>query len=64
MASARAKLTFRIVLVLLLVIAFFYLFRPLYWKISSTVQDIRDNKQTFTGGISQIVHEAQKSVGW
>ncbi|KAI8566136.1 hypothetical protein RHMOL_Rhmol02G0016100 [Rhododendron molle] len=52
MASARAKLTFRIVLVLLLVIAVFYLFRPLYWKISSTVQDIRDNKQTFTGGLS------------
>ncbi|KAI8003652.1 hypothetical protein LOK49_LG08G03096 [Camellia lanceoleosa] len=55
MATTSARVTFRIVLAVLLIVAFFYLCRPLYWKISATVQDIR---------ISQIVLEAQKSVGW
>ncbi|CAL5413243.1 unnamed protein product [Camellia sinensis] len=64
MATTRARVTFRIVLAVLLIVAFFYLCRPLYWKISATVQDIRENKQTVSGGISQIVLEAQKSVGW
>ncbi|XAR57149.1 hypothetical protein NMG60_11025187 [Bertholletia excelsa] len=64
MASARARVTFRVVLAILVIVGLFYIFRPLYWKISATVQDIRENKQTVSGGISQIVYEAQKSVGW
>ncbi|XP_057468736.1 uncharacterized protein LOC130757940 [Actinidia eriantha] len=64
MATTRARVTFRIVLAVLVIVAFFYVFRPLYWKISATVVEIRQNKQTVTGGISQIVYEAQKSVGW
>ncbi|KAL3505810.1 hypothetical protein ACH5RR_031192 [Cinchona calisaya] len=64
MASARAKLIFRIVLATLLLLLLFYVGRPLYWKISATVHDIRANKQTVSGGISQIVYEAQRSVGW
>ncbi|KAM1803609.1 hypothetical protein ACFX12_029576 [Malus domestica] len=38
--------------------------RPLYWKISATIHEIRQNKQTVKQGISQIVLEEQKSVGW
>ncbi|KAM1495145.1 hypothetical protein ACFXTI_029411 [Malus domestica] len=38
--------------------------RPLYWKISATIHEIRQNKQTVKQGIPQIVLEAQKSVGW
>ncbi|KAI9115079.1 hypothetical protein K1719_014092 [Acacia pycnantha] len=38
--------------------------RPLYWKISATIHDIRHNKQTVREGLSQIVMEAQRSVGW
>ncbi|XP_052189609.1 uncharacterized protein LOC127799533 [Diospyros lotus] len=64
MASPRARVTFRILLAILITVAFFYLFRPLYWKISATIQDIRQNKQTVSGGISQIVDDARKSVGW
>ncbi|GFZ14072.1 hypothetical protein Acr_24g0002620 [Actinidia rufa] len=64
MATTRARVTFRIVLAVLVIVAFCYLFRPLYWKISATVLEIRQNRQTVTGGISQIVYEAQKSVGW
>lgn len=89
MGSPTSRIVFRTVAVALLLLLVFYIGRPLYWKISATVHDIRNNKQTvrqgfffffdsdfkflfpfFTtlflasSGISQIVMEAQKSVGW
>ncbi|GMY27605.1 Low-density receptor-like protein [Fagus crenata] len=64
MASSTAKVTFRIAMVVLLLLVLFYVGRPLYWKISATVHDIRNNKQTVKQGLSQIVLEAQKTVGW
>ncbi|GMI64596.1 hypothetical protein like AT5G18850 [Hibiscus trionum] len=64
MASSTSKLVFRIVMAALLLLALFYVGRPLYWKISATVHDIRHNKQTVQEGLSQIVLAAQKSVGW
>ncbi|KAK3039038.1 hypothetical protein RJ639_027523 [Escallonia herrerae] len=64
MASPTARVTFRIVLAIIAILLVFYAGRPLYWKISATIHDIRQNKQTVRGGISQIVYEAQKSVGW
>ncbi|PIN03739.1 hypothetical protein CDL12_23731 [Handroanthus impetiginosus] len=64
MASPTARLTFRLLLAAVVVLILFYVGRPLYWKISATVHDIRHNKQTVSGGISQIVQEAQRSVGW
>ncbi|XP_059649119.1 uncharacterized protein LOC132295058 [Cornus florida] len=64
MASPTARVSFRIILALLVVLVLFYVGRPLYWKISATIHDIQQNKQTVRGGISQIVLEAQKTVGW
>ncbi|XP_065863517.1 uncharacterized protein [Euphorbia lathyris] len=64
MASPTATVTFRVVVALILIMFLFYVGRPLYWKISATVQEIRENKRTVKQGISQIVFEAQKSVGW
>ncbi|KAA8527514.1 hypothetical protein F0562_034771 [Nyssa sinensis] len=64
MASSTARTSFRIGLAILVILVLFYVGRPLYWKISATVHEIRQNKQTVRGGISQIVLEAQKSVGW
>ncbi|XP_057417643.1 uncharacterized protein LOC130711887 [Lotus japonicus] len=64
MASPTSRIAFRIVMVSLLLLVLFYIGRPLYWKISATVHDIRNNKQTVRQGLSQIVLEAQKSVGW
>ncbi|CAN6726372.1 unnamed protein product [Malus baccata var. baccata] len=64
MASPAPRITFRIVFVALFVLVLFYVGRPLYWKISATIHEIRQNKQTVKQGISQIVLEAQKSVGW
>ncbi|KAL0537942.1 hypothetical protein IC582_026933 [Cucumis melo] len=64
MASSTAKITFRVIMVVILLLVLFYVGRPLYWKISATVHDIRQNKQTVKEGLSQIVLEAQKSVGW
>ncbi|KAK7292333.1 hypothetical protein RIF29_08111 [Crotalaria pallida] len=62
---SRSRMVFRAVMVALLIMLLFYIARPLYWKISATVHDIRNNKQTLRHGISQIVMEAQKSVvGW
>ncbi|XVF38598.1 hypothetical protein REPUB_Repub20aG0116100 [Reevesia pubescens] len=64
MALATSRITFRIVIAVLLLLALFYVGRPLYCKISATIHDIRHNKQIVQQGISQIMHEAQKSVGW
>nr|GLL43759.1 uncharacterized protein LOC109176218 isoform X2 [Ipomoea trifida] len=64
MASLTSRITFRLVLAILIILALYYVGRPLYWKISATVHDIRHNKQTVSGGFSQIVQEAQRSVGW
>ncbi|KAG2727307.1 hypothetical protein I3843_01G146800 [Carya illinoinensis] len=64
MASSTAKVSFRVIMVVLLLLLLFYVGRPLYWKISATIHDIRHNKQTVKQGLSQIVLEAQKSVGW
>ncbi|XP_050870477.1 uncharacterized protein LOC127073366 [Lathyrus oleraceus] len=64
MASPKSRMVFRIMLVTLLLLLLFYLGRPLYWKISATAHDIRNNKQTVRQGLSQIVMEAQKSVAW
>ncbi|KAF7837178.1 uncharacterized protein G2W53_005660 [Senna tora] len=64
MASPASRIAFRIVLTILLLLLLFYMGRPLYWKISATIHDIRHNKQTVREGLSQIVMEAQRSVGW
>ncbi|XP_054804480.1 uncharacterized protein LOC129307652 [Prosopis cineraria] len=64
MASSTSRIAFRIVLIALFFLLLFYMGRPLYWKISATIHDIRQNKQTVREGLSQIVMEAQRSVGW
>ncbi|XP_010492923.1 PREDICTED: uncharacterized protein LOC104770227 [Camelina sativa] len=65
MASpSSARIWFRIVILIGLMVVLFYVGRPLYWKISATIHDIRHNKQSVREGISQIVQEAQRSVGW
>ena len=50
MASSTAKVSFRIFMVILILLVLFYVGRPLYWKISATVHDIRHNKQTVKQG--------------
>lgn len=50
MASPAARASFRIVLAVVVVLVLFYVGRPLYWKISATVHDIRHNKQTVKQG--------------
>ncbi|CAB4262816.1 unnamed protein product [Prunus armeniaca] len=64
MASSAARITFRILIIALVLLVLFYVGRPLYWKISATIHEIRENKQTVQQGLSKIVLEAQKSVGW
>ncbi|CAN7005742.1 unnamed protein product [Brassica rapa subsp. trilocularis] len=83
------RISFRILILISLMVLLFYVGRPLYWKISATIHDIRHNKQSvregntlslllilsylsfitigrccLDTGISQIVQEAQRSVGW
>ncbi|ESQ41894.1 hypothetical protein EUTSA_v10015120mg [Eutrema salsugineum] len=62
--SSSTRIWFRIVILIALMVVLFYVGRPLYWKISATIHDIRHNKQSVREGISQIVQEAQRSVGW
>ncbi|KAK4747201.1 hypothetical protein SAY87_026238 [Trapa incisa] len=63
MASPAVRVSFHVALAVLVVLVLFYVGRPLCWKITATVHDIRHNKQTLKHGLSQIVYEA-KSVGW
>ena len=50
MGSPTSRIVFRTVVVALLLLLVFYIGRPLYWKISATVHDIRNNKQTVREG--------------
>ncbi|KAJ0979690.1 hypothetical protein J5N97_015164 [Dioscorea zingiberensis] len=65
MASSSARVSFKLGLaVLLLLLAGFFVGRPLYWKLSATIHEICEKRQTVQQGISQFVLEAKKSVGW
>ncbi|XXG80729.1 hypothetical protein AAC387_Pa09g1525 [Persea americana] len=63
-ASTTARVSLRAAALLLLLLVAFYVGRPLYWKLSATIHDIRHNKQTVKQGISQFVLDARRSVGW
>ncbi|PNX58809.1 hypothetical protein L195_g059373 [Trifolium pratense] len=52
MASPNSRIIFRILMLTLLILVLFYTARPLYWKISATVHDVRNNKQTVRQGTS------------
>uniref|UniRef100_M4CDA9 Uncharacterized protein n=1 Tax=Brassica campestris TaxID=3711 RepID=M4CDA9_BRACM len=46
MASPTStSIWFRIVILITLMVVLFYVCRPLYWKISATIHDIRHNNQ-------------------
>ncbi|ERN18481.1 hypothetical protein AMTR_s00197p00035890 [Amborella trichopoda] len=66
MAVTAGKVAFRVTFVVLLVLLAFYVGRPLYWKLSATIHEIRESKHPYSvrDGLSHFVHEAQKSVGW
>ncbi|XP_043713324.1 uncharacterized protein LOC122661879 [Telopea speciosissima] len=64
MASSVAKVSCRVVFVILVLVVGFYVGRPLYWKLSATIHEIREKRQTVKEGISQFVLEARRSVGW
>ncbi|XP_072961707.1 uncharacterized protein [Typha angustifolia] len=64
MASTAARVSLRLAVAVALLLLAFYVGRPLYWKLSATVHEIREKRQTVQEGISQFVLEAQKSVGW
>jgi hypothetical protein len=54
MASAIARVSFRIIMAVLLLLVLFYVGRPLYWKVSATIHDIRNNKQTVKQGMQSL----------
>ncbi|KAK9161411.1 hypothetical protein Syun_007752 [Stephania yunnanensis] len=62
--SPTLRVSIRIAAVLVLLLAACYVGRPLYWKLSATIQEIRENKQTVQQGFANFVLEAQRSVGW
>ncbi|XP_078435444.1 low-density receptor-like protein [Wolffia australiana] len=41
-----------------------YMGLPLYWKLCATVQEIRERRASISTGISQLVIDARRSVGW
>ncbi|KAL5995080.1 hypothetical protein ACLOJK_025138 [Asimina triloba] len=63
MVSASGKVTLRVVLLTLFLVAAIYVGRPLYWKLSATIREIRQNRQIVQQGISDFVREARK-LGW
>ncbi|KAL3695259.1 hypothetical protein R1sor_009335 [Riccia sorocarpa] len=62
-----ARIGFRLAVVVGLCVAGFYLGRPLYWKLSATLQEIKEKDYTQEAvkkGFSELMAEAQRSVGW
>ncbi|PQM41185.1 uncharacterized protein Pyn_22398 [Prunus yedoensis var. nudiflora] len=59
MASSAARITFRILIIALVLLVLFYVGRPLYWKISATIHEIRENKQTVQQGLSKIARSSE-----
>ncbi|KAL2632359.1 hypothetical protein R1flu_017045 [Riccia fluitans] len=65
--ASVARIGFRLAIVIGLCVAAFYLGRPLYWKLSATMQEIREKDYTHEAvkkGFSELMAEAQRSVGW
>lgn len=50
MASSTARLSLRLAAALLLLLAAFYIGRPLYWKLAATIHEIRQNRQSVKQG--------------
>ncbi|KAK4785732.1 hypothetical protein SAY86_002421 [Trapa natans] len=50
MASPAVGVSFHVALAVLVVLVLFYVGRPLCWKITATVHDIRHNKQILKHG--------------
>jgi hypothetical protein len=49
-SSPTTRIWFRTVILIALMVVLFYVGRPLYWKISATIHDIRHNKQSVREG--------------
>nr|ABK23943.1 unknown [Picea sitchensis] len=67
MASQASRVGLRLALVVLICVLAFYVGRPLYWKLSATLHEVREKNydpQAMKEGISQLVYSAQRSVGW
>lgn len=52
-SSLKTRIWFRTVILISLTVVLFYVGRPLYWKISATIHDIRHNKQSVREGKTQ-----------
>ncbi|KAG1327761.1 Low-density receptor-like protein [Cocos nucifera] len=64
MVSSVARVSLRVAAIVAILLVAFYVGRPLYWKLSATIHEIREKRQTVREGISQFVLEAQRTVGW
>ncbi|THU55953.1 hypothetical protein C4D60_Mb11t12090 [Musa balbisiana] len=68
--ACAARVWLRLAVAFLFLLAAFYVGRPLYWKLSATIHEVREKRKSVKDGgglpfrISQFVLEAQKSVGW
>eukprot|EP01018_Ginkgo_biloba_P039843 Gb_21606 [translate_table: standard] len=60
MASTAARVGLRLAVIVLICVLAFYVGRPLYWKLSASLQEVREKNY----GLSQLMHSARKSVGW
>ncbi|XP_057834822.1 uncharacterized protein LOC131045281 [Cryptomeria japonica] len=67
MANQASRWALRLVLLVLICVVAFYVGRPLYWKLSATLQEVREKNydaKAVRDGITQLMYSAQKSVGW
>jgi len=67
MASQATRMGLRLALFILICVLAFYVGRPLYWKLSATLHEVREKNydpKAVKEGFSQLMYSAQKSVGW
>ncbi|EPS57346.1 hypothetical protein M569_17472 [Genlisea aurea] len=56
-ATSARKFIFRVILAATAILIFFHVGRPLFWKLSASV-----NKHMLSGGISELFQAVQRSV--
>ncbi|KAH9296903.1 hypothetical protein KI387_028585 [Taxus chinensis] len=67
MSSQASRVGLRVAAAILICLVAFYVGRPLYWKLSATLQEVREKNydaNTVRDGIAHLMHSAQKRVGW
>ncbi|KAJ7296832.1 hypothetical protein O6H91_Y096800 [Diphasiastrum complanatum] len=67
MAARAGRIGVRVLVLTGFLVAAYFLGRPIYWKLSATFHELRENHYDpalVKQGLSDLVDEAKRTVGW